>query len=130
VSGQSDGPDETTHDDPRDDSDTRVAVRLLQGYVWHPREAGYTARDFVPEELADAHLLLDEITPPFAFFENGQLTSTQIFSQFTALRLYDARPDDDTLHDHAERLSEALGPLLNASPEGLGWQLWEDLRDL
>ncbi|WP_027481566.1 DUF3208 domain-containing protein [Deinococcus pimensis] len=107
-----------------------AAVRLLQGYVWHPREATYDARAFIPEELADAHLLLDEVTPPFAFFENGQLTSTQTFYQFTALRLYDERPDDATLHAHAERLSEALAPRLDASPPDLGWQLWEDLRDL
>ena len=109
---------------------TGVAVRLLQGYVWHPRDSGYTLDDLLQLTLAEGHLLWDEISPPFAFFENGELTSTQVFYQFTALRLYDQTPDQDTLHTHAERVSEALAPTLDATPEGVGWQLWEDLREL
>lgn len=107
-----------------------VAVRLMQGYVWHPKDADYRLADLLPADLADAHLLWDEVNPPFAFFENGQLAATQTFYQFTALRRYAPRPDDDTLHAHAVALEAALGPVLDATPSGVGWQLWEDLRDL
>lgn len=111
-------------------ADDRVAVKLLQGYLWHPKDASYVPADFLPSVLADAHMLFDEITPPFAFFDDGTLTSTQAFYQFTALRLYDAKPDDDTLHAHALSVSQALGPLLQETPPSLGWELWEDLRAL
>lgn len=112
-----------------------VPIRLLQGYLWHPKDAQYDLGDFLPPLLADAHLAWDEVTPPFAFFENGELTSSQVFYQFTAFRLYPAgphqkTPDNDALHAHAQLLSEALAPLLNATPPGVGWQLWEDLREL
>lgn len=107
-----------------------VAVRLLQGYVWHPKGAAYTLGTLLPGNLADGNLLWDEVAPPFAFFENGELTSTQVFYQFTALRVYDAKPDNDTLHAHAQALSDALQPVLDATPDGVGWQLWEDLREL
>ena len=111
-------------------TESRVSVRLLQGYLWHPRGEDARLGEHLPGELAGAHLLWDEITAPFAFFENGELTSTQVFYQFTALRLYDQKPDNDTLHTHALALSEALAPLLDATPPGVGWQLWEDLREL
>ncbi|PYE56469.1 DUF3208 domain-containing protein [Deinococcus yavapaiensis] len=113
-----------------DSADSRVAVKLLQGYLWHPKDAPYTPADFLPSVLEDTNVLFDEITPPFAFFDDGTLTSTQAFYQFTALRLYDAKPDDATLHEHALRFSQALGPVLQETPRSLGWELWEDLREL
>lgn len=107
-----------------------AAVRLLQGYLWHPKTVDYRLKDLLPHELAGAKLLWDEIAPPFAFFENGELTSSQHFYQFTALRLYGEKPDNETLHAHASALSGALAPLLDATPAGVGWQLWEDLREV
>ncbi|UBV44001.1 DUF3208 domain-containing protein [Deinococcus taeanensis] len=118
----------------------RAAVRLLQGYVWHPQEADIDLENFLPHELdlagsdagenEGAHVLWDGVTAPFAFFENGEPTASQAFYQFTVLRVYGARPDNDALHADAEAASQMLEPLLSGTPAGVGWQLWEDLRDL
>ncbi|AFZ68907.1 DUF3208 domain-containing protein [Deinococcus peraridilitoris] len=112
------------------ESEELQPIRLLQGYLWHPRDAGIELSGYLPQELSGARLVWDEVTPPFAFFENGELTSSQVFYQFTTFRVYERRPDNDTLHAHAQGLSEALGPLLERTPPGVGWQLWEDLREL
>lgn len=109
---------------------SELAIRLLQGYLWHPAGADLGLDAYLPRELAGARLLWDEVRPPFAFFENGELTATQTFYQFTALRRYEGRPDDETLHAHALALQTELGPALEATPPGVGWQLWEDLREL
>lgn len=117
----------------------RAAIRLLQGYVWHPAGADLDLEQFLPRELdltphnsddENAHVLWDEVTPPFAFFENGEPTAGQTFYQFTVLRVYEERPSNEALHDDALAASTALNPLLEGTPEGVGWQLWEDLRDL
>ncbi|MFC4636812.1 DUF3208 domain-containing protein [Deinococcus hohokamensis] len=119
----------------------RAAVRLLQGYVWHPVGADVDLDHYLPQELdlplppghndaEDAHVLWDEVQPPFAFFENGEPTASQTFYQFTVLRVYETRPSNDTLNADAAAASQALGPLLEQTPPGVGWQLWEDLRDL
>lgn len=119
----------------------RAAIRLLQGYVWHPEGADVDLEHFLPHDLdlptppgqdesEDAHVLWDTVNPPFAFFENGEPTASQTFYQFTVLRVYDERPSNDTLHGDAEAASLALNPLLDGTPEGVGWQLWEDLREL
>ena len=119
----------------------RSAIRLLQGYVWHPAGADVDLEHYLPRELdlppvsgisetEEAHVLWDQVTPPFAFFENGEPTAGQTFYQFTVLRVYDDRPGNDALHADAESASQSLGPLLDGTPEGVGWQLWEDLRDL
>ncbi|NTY02185.1 DUF3208 domain-containing protein [Deinococcus sp. JMULE3] len=124
----------------------RAAVRLLQGYVWHPQDAEIDLESYLPHELdlpapgetADqsgaeqegAHVLWDSVQPPFAFFENGEPTASQAFYQFTVLRVYEPRPDNDALHADAQAASGMLGPLLEVTPDGVGWQLWEDLRDL
>lgn len=117
----------------------RAAVRLLQGYLWHPAGADLDLEHFLPRELdvtphtaedENAHVLWDEITPPFAFFENGEPTASQTFYQFTVLRVYEEKPDNDALHADALVASNSLQPLLEATPEGVGWQLWEDLREL
>lgn len=116
-------------------------MRLLQGYVWHPQDEDVDLEHFLPRELdlptppglaeaEEAHVLWDTISPPFAFFENGEPTATQTFYQFTVLRVYDQRPGNDDLHADAVAASQALNPLLDGTPEGVGWQLWEDLRDL
>ncbi|MBB6097018.1 HAD superfamily hydrolase (TIGR01509 family) [Deinobacterium chartae] len=106
------------------------AVRLLQGYLWHPKEAGFELAQYLPAELEGAHLLWDEVRPPFAFFENGELTAGQTFYQFTVVDLWDRKPSNDESHARAEAVSRALEPLLEATPPGVGWQLMEDLRFL
>ena len=117
----------------------RAAIRLLQGYVWHPADTDIDLEHYLPRELElsptssddeNAHVLWDELNPPFAFFENGEPTAGQTFYQFTVLRVYDVRPSNEALHADALSASQQLGPLLDGTPEGVGWQLWEDLRDL
>lgn len=115
---------------PPPGSSGRAAVRLLQGYLWYPQESDLDLESFLPSELDEAHLLWDRVNPPFAFFENGLPTSDQAFYQFTVLEVFEERPDAAALHRKAQHISEVLGPLLEATPEGVGWQLWEDLRDL
>lgn len=107
--------------------------------MWHPADAEVDLELFLPRELElssgthedeDAHVLWDEVTPPFAFFENGEPTAGQTFYQFTVLRVYEEKPENEALHADALAASTALNPLLEATPEGVGWQLWEDLREL
>ncbi len=108
----------------------RAAIRLLQGYLWHPADADLDLESYLPRELDDAYLLWDVVRPPFAFFENGEPTAHQTFYQFTVLQVFDARPAAADLNADAKAASDALGPLLEATPGGVGWQLWEDLREL
>ncbi len=112
------------------DAPERSAVRLLQGYLWHPKDADIDLENYLPRETEDAFVMWDEVAPPFAFFDNGEPSASQTVYQFTVLRLYDQKPDNDTLHAHAEAVSAALAPLLDSTPEGVGWDLREDLREL
>ncbi|WP_425148178.1 DUF3208 domain-containing protein [Deinococcus sp.] len=112
------------------DQTGRAAVRLLQGYLWHPAQADLDLESYLPRELDEAYLLWDVVAPPFAFFENGEPTSSQTFYQFTVLQVFETRPSADELNRAAKNASEALGPLLEAMPPDAGWQLWEDLREL
>lgn len=114
-------------------------MRLLQGYLWHPADPkseqfevfeDFDLENYLPHELGEGHLLWDKLTAPFAFFENGEPTASQAFYQFTVLQMYDARPSAESLNADALSASQSLGPLLDATPEGVGWQLWEDLREL
>lgn len=131
--------DAASPSDSASSSGTRSAVRLLQGYLWHPVSEedtpsehfeDFDLENYLPHELGEAHLLWDQISPPFAFFENGEPTASQVFYQFTALQLYDTRPTSAQLGADAQAASQALEPLLEATPAGVGWQLWEDLREL
>lgn len=107
--------------------------------MWHPQDAEVDLEQFLPRELdltpgtpedENAHVLWDDVTPPFAFFENGEPTAGQTFYQFTVLKVYEERPSNVALHDDALAASTVLNPLLEATPQGVGWQLWEDLREL
>jgi hypothetical protein len=108
------------------------AVRLLQGYLWVPRELDWDPVLELPPALAldgvEAALLVDPIAPPFAFFDDGTPTATQRFYQVTALVLTER--DARELHPWAAELEARLGPLLEATPAGVGWWLFEDLRAL
>lgn len=105
-------------------------MRLLQGYLWHPAQDELDLESYLPRELDEAYVLWDSVVAPFAFFENGEPTAGQTFYQFTVLRVYEERPGPEALHQDAQVVSEVLGPLLEATPPGVGWQLWEDLREL
>ncbi len=102
------------------------ATRLLQGYIWFPKDADIDLEDYLPHTLGtDIHLLWDEVRPPFAFFDDGTLAATQHIFQFTALTLREENPEGLT-----PWLAETLQGRLEATPPGVGWQLLEDLREL
>lgn len=106
-------------------SDTK-ATRLLQGYIWYPKDVVLELGDYLPERLDDdIHLLWDEVRPPFAFFDDGTLAATQHIFQFTALTLRADNPEGLT-----PWLAEVLQEKLETTPPGVGWQLMEDLREL
>lgn len=107
----------------------RRAVRLLQGYVWHPRELEVELGGYLPATLGDdIHVLLDAIpAAPFAFFDDGTLSATQQFYQLTVLTF---REDDEDLSGLVPWAAETLQRRLEGTPEGVGWQVFEDLRDI
>lgn len=123
-------------DDLRDDralwrgpQDGTRAVRLLQGYAWHPRDAAIDLRELLPDNLGeDVHLLIDPMPQaPFAFFEDGTLSATQQVYQVTVLAMIEGDRDPARMLPVA---ADKLGPLLDATPAGVGWQLMEDLREI
>ena len=70
------------------------ATRLLQGYIWYPKDADIDLNAYLPHELeGEVHLLWDEVRPPFAFFDDGTLAATQHVFQFTALTLREQNPE-------------------------------------
>lgn len=105
------------------------AMKLLQGYVWHPRELEVDLRAYLPERLGDdVHVLLDAMpAAPFTFFDDGTLSATQQFYQLTVLALIG--PEDDP-SGRVPWLAETLQGKLEATPEGVGWQVFEDLREI
>ncbi len=109
-----------------------AAVRLLQGYLWVPREIEFDPRDHLPSlvELRGMriHLLLDPVSPPFAFFDDGTPAKSQRFFQFTALVVTGAGTDE--LRPLVAALRDWLAPRLATTPEGVGWLLLEDLRSV
>lgn len=109
--------------------DGRRAVRLLQGYVWHPRDAAVDLGAHLPTRLpGDVHVLWDAMpAAPFTFFDDGTLSATQQVYQLTVLRFVEDHEDPATvLAWVAERLQAAL----ETTPAGVGWQLLDDLRDV
>jgi hypothetical protein len=104
-------------------------VKLLQGYVWHPRDLDVDLRDFVPARLdPDIHVLLDAMpAAPFTFFDDGTFSATQRVYQLTALRFVD---DDEEPGALLPWLAETLQAALERTPAGVGWQVMEDLREI
>ncbi len=105
-------------------------VRLLQGYLWVPKKLGFDPRS-LPEKLGEdpaLYLALDRVEPPFAFFDDGTPTATQDFYQLTVLVKTEADPK--TLGPLAREAARALEPRLNALPAGVGWLVFEDLREV
>ncbi|WP_117237736.1 DUF3208 domain-containing protein [Thermus sediminis] len=104
------------------------AVRLFQGYLWHPKGATLDPKALLPGEVLGARLLIDPVPPPTPFFEDGTPTATQAFYQVTLLLLTEEPPE--ALKPLAERVAEALKAHLEALPPEVGWLLLEDLRPL
>lgn len=109
--------------------DGRRAVRLLQGYVWHPREQEVALGDYLPARLGeDIHVLVDAIpSAPFAFFDDGTLSATQQFYQLTVLTFVEGEEDAS---GQVPWVAETLQRRLETTPHGVGWQVFEDLREL
>lgn len=103
-------------------------VKLLQGYIWYPREAPIDLADYLPRRLEpDLHLLWDEVTPPFTFFDDGTFAASQHVLQFTVVKLV---ADDEDVAALLPWLAETLQAKLEATPPGVGWQVFEDLREV
>jgi len=111
------------------DARGRRAVRLLQGYVWHPREQPVDLRAHLPATLeGDVHVLFDPMpAAPFTFFDDGTLSATQVVYQLTVLRFVEEGDDPATL---LPWVAETLQRALEATPAGVGWQILDDLRDV
>ncbi len=103
-----------------------IAFKLLQGYLWHPKSLAVIS---LPAKLpSGAMIVMDTIDAPFAFFEDGTWTGTQVFYQLTVLEIFPDWQDNDIIAARALLASKELDPLLNATPAEVGWSLSEDLR--
>jgi len=104
------------------------AVRLFQGYLWHPKGLALDPKALLPGEVRGARLLLDEVPPPTPSFEDGTPTATQTFYQVTVLLLTEEPPE--ALKPRSQEVAAELEARLEALPPGVGWLLLEDLRPL
>ncbi len=113
----------------REPGDEPRPVKLLQGYVWHPRDAGLDlAASLAGELAAGVHLLLDAMPQaPFAFFDDGTPSSSQVVYQLTLLAI--VAPEADPARVLVE-VAPLVEERLEATPDSVGWQLMEDLREL
>ena len=108
-------------------------LKLLQGYIWHPRDEAIDLKDYLPERLEPALYILWDAMPaaPFAFFDDGTLSATQQLYQFTVVTQTE---DTDEAVDEAQKLvpwlAETLQARLETTPRSVGWQIFEDLRDV
>ncbi|CAN5637618.1 DUF3208 domain-containing protein [soil metagenome] len=104
-------------------------IKLLQGYVWHPRELEIDLGDFLPSRLdPDVHVLWDVMpSAPFTFFDDGTLAATQRVYQFTVMRFVPPEEEPGAL---LPWLAETLQASLETTPEGVGWQVMDDLREV
>lgn len=111
-------------------ADNERAIKLLQGYLWHPRELELDLSNYLPSEMeGGVHLLWDPLPQaPFTFFDDGTLAATQQVYQFTALKLVEDEDEDPS--GLVPWLAETLQAKLERTPEGVGWQVFEDLRDV
>lgn len=112
-----------------DGADRPRAIKLIQGYIWHPRADAVDLFDYVPAELpGNVHVLMDAMpAAPFAFFEDGTLSATQHVYQLTVMRIV---PPSENPAKGLTEIAAQLQEHLNTTPEGVGWQLMEDLREV
>jgi hypothetical protein len=110
------------------------AIKLFQGYLWHPKDLEFSPRQALPATLTPDHpdapvyVLIDAMDAPFTFFEDGTMTNTQQFYQVTVLIKSQLEPAD--FKAITPWIQQVLNPHLNATPAGVGWQLLEDLRQI
>jgi hypothetical protein len=110
------------HEGPR-------AFKLIQGYVWHPREAELDLAALLPTSLGEEiHLLVDALPQaPFTFFDDGTMSATQQVYQLTVLAIVQPAQDPARMLPGVAAL---LQTELDATPPGVGWELMEDLREI
>ena len=103
--------------------------KVLQGYIWHPRDDDVDLGDYLPEQVGeDIHVLWDPLPrAPFTFFDDGTLAETQTVYQFTVLAFAEPDASPEPL---VPWLAETLQDKLEQTPAGVGWQIMEDLREL
>jgi hypothetical protein len=103
-----------------------IAMKLLQGYVWQPREKPDLK---LPKNLPmGASLVMDRIPAPMAFFDNGTPTETQTFYQLTVLEIFPEWVENEVMASRALLASHELNLILNDTDPDVGWSLSEDLR--
>jgi len=109
--------------------DDQRAIKLLQGYLWFPKELDVDLGHYLPGRMEpDVHVLWDELPrPPFSFFDDGTMAATQHVYQLTVLTFAD---DEESAGRLVPWLAETLQTALEATPEGVGWQIMEDLRPI
>src|SRR5690625_7060525 len=93
----------------------QTAIRLIQGYLWHPQELELDFADFLPTSLpGNIHLLWDRLPrAPFTFFDDGTPSNTQAVYQFTVIvRTYEGEAGEDDLAGLLPGLAEQLQELL------------------
>jgi hypothetical protein len=103
-----------------------IAMKLLQGYLWHP--ASLDRPELPPKLMMGASLVMDQVFAPMAFFANGEPTASQSFYQLTVLEIFPDWPSNEFMHERAALASAELDPMLNATDAAVGWTLQEDLR--
>lgn len=113
---------EGVHEGPR-------AFKLIQGYIWHPREHDLDLPALLPRELGDeVHLLIDALPQaPFTFFDDGTLSASQQVYQLTVLAIVQPGQDPARM---LPAVAELLQAQLDTTPPGVGWELMEDLREV
>lgn len=128
MSGGDDGERPEVPGDDRTPLGTRP-MKLLQGYLWHPRELDVDLASYLPRTLdPDVYVLWDPLpAAPFTFFDDGTLAATQQVYQLTVMRFV---PPDDDPAALLPWLAEMLQAALERSPQGVGWQVMADLREL
>jgi hypothetical protein len=106
-----------------------AAVKLLQGYVWHPRDLDVDLREYLPSRLEpDVNVLLGRHAGGAVHVLRRRHAvghAARLPVHGGALR----RPDEDPAA-LLPWLAETLQAALERTPEGVGWQVMEDLRDL
>lgn len=127
----SDDIEPTVHAAPAatDGDDTARPIKLLQGYLWFPKELKLDLAAYLPATLdGDVHVLWDELPrPPFSFFDDGTMAATQRIHQLTVLTFAE---DEEAAGRLVPWLAEVLQARLDATPDGVGWQIMEDLRPI
>lgn len=105
------------------------AIKLIQGYVWHPRDQELALDERLATELGGGvHVLVDAMPQaPFTFFEDGTMSASQQVYQLTVVAIVEPGVDPVKL---LPEVAEHLQAVLDETPAGVGWQLMEDLREV